>query len=181
MPKKTCTHCKRSQVLSAYPKNKRLRDGHDQICKTCRAERERIRRRVLDPELAGREAARKKRNRLRMRRYDPFQLMVNAARTRARKRGVPCDIEANYLLKLWETSKGVCPVSGHEMDLKIAEGQGKRSPYKASLDRIVPSRGYVPGNVRLVCWAVNAMKQNMDDAELLDWCTAIVDTHRRKR
>ena len=46
---------------------------------------------------------------------------------------------------------------------EIGEGAGA-SHFAPSPDRIVPSRGYVPGNVRRVLWMVNRAKSRMTEA-----------------
>jgi hypothetical protein len=43
-----------------------------------------------------------------------------------------------------------------------------------SLDRVVPSRGYVRGDVVLCCDIVNKMKWDMNSSELIAWCRKVV-------
>lgn len=57
--------------------------------------------------------------------------------------------------KVWA---GECEATG----LPLHFGDG-RSPFSPSIDRISPSLGYVPGNVRVVCWAVNSMVGDWGD------------------
>jgi hypothetical protein len=52
--------------------------------------------------------------------------------------------------------------------LKLEIGENGRTPSSPSLDRIVPSLGYVPGNVVVVSWKVNRIK-----------CDASVDDLRK--
>jgi hypothetical protein len=47
------------------------------------------------------------------------------------------------------------------------EFEGKRNPFRPSLDRIDSSRGYEPGNVRLVTLAANLAMSNWGDETLL--------------
>jgi len=45
-----------------------------------------------------------------------------------------------------------------------------------SLDRIDNSQGYVIGNVRLICYSINAFRANGTDAEMIAIARAIVAT-----
>ena len=49
----------------------------------------------------------------------------------------------------------------------------KVNPFKASLDRIDPTKGYTEDNVRWVCWAVNQMKSDKTEAEFGFWVTTL--------
>lgn len=176
---KVCTECKRQQSFAAFSKSKRMLDGHESVCKNCRSVREKKRRAERNPALLEQESLRKERDRLRYRGQDPFKLMRNAASTRAKKAGVPFDITADDLYQMWEDCAGRCPVSGQKMTLKVSAGQSNRSPFKASLDRIVPEEGYTLENSRLVCWQVNCMKAQLPDEELIRWCRYIVEENVR--
>lgn len=46
--------------------------------------------------------------------------------------------------------------------------------FSPSIDRIVPDRGYVPGNIRFVLHAVNSMKNDGTDADMVMIARAIV-------
>lgn len=70
-----------------------------------------------------------------------------------------------YLKSLWETQKGLCAISGENMDLRIGINEAHLN--KASLDRIDNSKGYVPENLHLVCWWVNSMKSKYTMKEFL--------------
>lgn len=58
----------------------------------------------------------------------------------------------------------VCPVFG----TPLALGGGWHSPTGPSVDRIRPELGYVKGNVRIICYRANTLKNN-----------ATLDEHRR--
>jgi len=78
--------------------------------------------------------------------------LVAAARVRARRTGTvfalsPTDIDALQSV----IDLGRCELSGVELTL-----DGGRLATSPSLDRVVPSLGYVTGNVRIVCHALNA-------------------------
>lgn len=86
--------------------------------------------------------------------------LLNSAQRRAREKGVP--FELNVALRAFVASalqEGVCELTG----LPIEPNAGRRTPFSPSLDRISPALGYIPGNVRVVCWAVNAMVGDWGD------------------
>jgi hypothetical protein len=49
----------------------------------------------------------------------------------------------------------------------------KKTPIKASLDRIDPNIGYVKGNVEFVCYCINVMKNDFAKKEMIDFINLI--------
>lgn len=93
--------------------------------------------------------------------------MLKLARQRARSALVPFDLREDD----FEIPK-TCPVLG----IELCHGQGRRGPNDRSptLDRIVPTLGYVRGNVIVVSWRANRLKSDARMREL----TCIVDFYR---
>ncbi len=86
---------------------------------------------------------------LRRRRHEmPARPIWERARKRARDRGLPFMI-AKDSINIPQT----CPALGLVIELR-----GQRSASSPSLDRIVPERGYVPGNVRVISDRANRLK-----------------------
>lgn len=79
-------------------------------------------------------------------------------------------IALDDLHDLYTAQRGRCAVSGVEMTHRVGGG---RCYTNISIDRLNPGGEYVIGNVRLVCLAVNLMRLDMTDAELVDWCEKI--------
>lgn len=63
----------------------------------------------------------------------------------ARKRGLTCDLDADYLLDLFEKQKGRC----YWLGIPMVPSVESRNPARPSVDRLVPTLGYVRGNVVL--------------------------------
>ncbi|MCB4365444.1 hypothetical protein KIH07_17000 [Hydrogenophaga taeniospiralis] len=108
-------------------------------------------------------------------------LLANA-RKNARARGLEITITLDDILALAELSQGRCMLTGisfeHGAATSLADISSRRKRVWApSLDRIESSKGYVPGNVRLVCMAVNAALQEFGDAVLLRIAKALVERH----
>lgn len=90
------------------------------------------------------------------------------AKTNA-KRGLGCSMTVDDLVELFEQQEGRCAVTGMEMT------HTKEDPHsRVSIDRLDCNVGYDKGNVRLVCAAVNLMRNRMEDDELLFWSRAVV-------
>ena len=99
---------------------------------------------------------------------------ARACRGRAHKEGVPFD-EAFIAATADQIKRQEfrCAATGIPFDLdEIGEGAGA-SHFAPSPDRIVPSLGYVPGNVRWVLWMVNRAKGRMTEAQFHKMCQAI--------
>ena len=88
---------------------------------------------------------------------NPKRVMVHNARQRARKAELPCTVEAEDF-ELTE----VCPCCETPYEL-TGRAASATSP---SLDRIIPSLGYLPDNVVVVCLACNVRKNDASPAEL---------------
>ena len=103
---------------------------------------------------------------------NPVPVLVHSAKGRSRRFGVPFSdkIEAPAAAA-WK--RGTCEVSGIPFS-----GTGGQSPFSMSIDRIEPQKGYVPGNVRFVCWWVNAACGSWGLEMILPAMRAIVDANR---
>ena len=78
--------------------------------------------------------------------------------------------------KLWEKQEGCCAVTGMPMIAEAAD-KSMMAPFRPSLDRIVPNRGYVSGNVRLVATIVNSAIGEWGLDPFLTMCRAAVARH----
>jgi len=99
---------------------------------------------------------------------------ARSCRGRARNEGVPFD-EAFVAAVADDLERQgyCCAATGIPFDLDaIGEGAGA-SHFAPSPDRVVPSRGYVPGNVRWVLWMVNRAKGRMTEEQFQTMCHAI--------
>jgi hypothetical protein len=80
--------------------------------------------------------------------------LMRSCRKRQRKNGIEVAVTLADVERLLMDSNGVCAVTGIPFD-DAQIGQFRRRPFAPSLDRIECSKGYVPGNLRVVCVAVN--------------------------
>mgnify|MGYP003520333478 CR=1 FL=1 len=100
--------------------------------------------------------------------------LSSMAKNRAKTKKLLYDIAGAYLLKLWLEQDGCCAVSGEEFDLSRPE-DGLANWNAPSLDRIVPALGYTKGNVRLVCYQINAAMQHYGTEHFLKLCKLVSD------
>jgi hypothetical protein len=84
--------------------------------------------------------------------------LVLCAKSRSKRVGLPFDLTVYDLAPL--PSK--CPVLG----LWLVYNNRRVGPDSPSLDRLVPSRGYVRGNVRVISQRANALRSNGTADEL---------------
>lgn len=90
-------------------------------------------------------------------RNSPTKRMVEAAKVRAKRIGVPFDLD-------WRTIEipKVCPVLGIDM----VAGQKGFCDTAPSFDRLIPALGYVASNVRVISYRANAIKRDATVDEL---------------
>ncbi len=84
---------------------------------------------------------------------------VSAARIRARKQNLPFSLTVADVLAVLPEDL-CCPIFGVPLVF------GKHGQYSPSLDKIIPSLGYVRGNVAIISVRANLMKSNANAFEL---------------
>jgi len=86
------------------------------------------------------------------RKKDIRRTMLDNARARSKKAGVPCTITLNDIYL-----PTCCPIFGTE--LKVSEKHlTEDSP---SLDRVKPELGYIPGNICVISYRANRIKSDL--------------------
>lgn len=100
--------------------------------------------------------------------------LLSRCRGSAKARGQECSLTMAEILDLFKDMR--CAVTGIELRLKW-EGSSRYNPWAPSLDRIDQSKGYVPGNVRPVCWAFNCARQDWPDEVVLAWASSFVQAN----
>ena len=89
-----------------------------------------------------------------------------AAKERASKSSIPFDIELSDII-----IPDSCPVLGIAIDKRL--GRGRRQPDSPSLDKFIPDKGYVKGNIQVISWRANWLKNNgtVDEwIKIANWC-----------
>lgn len=166
--KKKCRMCQLFKTLDQFYKHPSNSDGLSSLCKVCHRE-DSTRRYNANP-IPFRQKSRAREMALRTNpRYRLSRLLERVRQLDS----VPCDLTLEYLHQLYLTQEGRCALTGWTMTLGEST-DGMATPDAMSIDRVIGSRGYVVGNVRLVVSQINFAKHRFDDGQLLDLCTAVV-------
>lgn len=87
----------------------------------------------------------------------PERMLLKQAQGRAKKQGIPFNIEETDIV-----IPDVCPVLG----LPLTKSIGKPTCNSPSVDKIIPDLGYVKGNVKVISYRANRLKNDASLAEL---------------
>lgn len=98
--------------------------------------------------------------------------LLRDARTRALKAGLAFSLDKNDVC-----IQERCPVCDVVYNMDGDKDHKRSSP---SIDRLVPSLGYVKGNILVMCLRCNQLKQDQSPEELLRFAIKINDLTRRQ-
>jgi hypothetical protein len=91
-----------------------------------------------------------------------LQVQLNTRKNSAKKLGIPFDITIDDI-----EQPEYCPVLGIKLNYGWGGKNGHlRDPAKATIDKVNPLLGYVPGNVFVISWRANKLKSDMTLHEL---------------
>lgn len=88
------------------------------------------------------------------------QRMLESARNRAKNINIVCTISLDDI-----EAPTHCPALGILLDYR-AKGKTHAGANSPTLDRLVPSLGYVPGNVAVISMRANSIKHNATPREV---------------
>ncbi len=97
----------------------------------------------------------------------------------AKNRGIPFDLDKEYLWELFLSQHGRCSLSG--IDIKFSSSAKLRLETTASLDRIDSNVGYIRGNVQWTHKWINLMKNDLEMEEFIDFCRAVAKHNSKKK
>jgi len=83
---------------------------------------------------------------------------------RCKRTGIECD--RDFLLELVKSKPVRCPCCKRKINYKISNTVFYPIPDGPSLDRIDATKGYIRGNVAIICWRCNALKRDATLSEL---------------
>lgn len=102
--------------------------------------------------------------------------IIKDSKKRAGLKGWQYNLDADYLIDLWQQQNGKCVVSGIDLQTE-SWSREEKNPYRASLDRIDNSKGYIKGNVRFTTHWVNNAKSTWPD-EIFESFTKAISQNR---
>jgi len=101
---------------------------------------------------------------------NPARKLLLSCRGSAKARGLKCTITVEMIDTMLASM--TCSATGLALTLE-RDGPTRSNPWAPSIDRIDCSKGYVPGNVRLVCWAFNQMRGEFPDEVVMALAKAL--------
>jgi len=123
-------------------------------CKSCRA---------LYSKTEGKEM--KNRVAIKQRKKHRLNMIFNSAKGNSKRKGIKFDLSQDFINSLFEKQKGLCFYSGKPMYDDITGMENSND--SVSIDKIIPSKGYIEGNVVLCRWIINRIKQDLTIEEFL--------------
>ncbi len=177
---KQCTRCQQTKPMEGFSKDKTRPDGRHSVCKECisdymkryHAEHKlEIKKKRHQRYIRNRDEERQKnkenrekngwkwnQTRREKHKQNPLIMMCRQAKIRAKKKGLEFCISPSSL-----TIPSTCPVLG----IPLFVSSGSVCYNSPTLDRVDNSKGYVPGNVVIVSFKANTIK-NMASIEELE-------------
>jgi hypothetical protein len=166
--------CKKCDAVSAasvdhsimFYRHPTAKDGFQSSCKKCCLQKERDYRtknpekfKIKDRVQYAKHKDSNKENKKRWVKNNYAKVLLGAAKQRAKAKNIPFDIKADDI-----TIPTHCPVLG--IRLRQNEDGSKRPFDSPSLDRIIPSLGYVRTNIRVISLRANRIKHDATVEEL---------------
>jgi hypothetical protein len=165
-----CKECQKTKFTKDFNKDKNGADGLFGICKECRGKK-----------AASYYQDNKDRIRLRMAEYyeknkdkwveyknlNRATKMWYTANKTAEKKNLPFNITIEDI-----SIPESCPVCGIVMETDTIRNK------VPSLDKYEPSRGYVVGNIWVICFKCNTRKQDMTGEKMIDFGTRLVEAFK---
>ena len=102
-----------------------------------------------------------------------FVRAANSAKRRSSQKEIPFEISAKFLKDLYIEQNGLCYYSGMPISMVKRDPRVLHDPFKMTLDRVDPKKGYVKDNVVWCAYCVNSMKQKMPLKTFVNVCRAI--------
>lgn len=87
-------------------------------------------------------------------------------------------LTTEHMLEQLTLQNGLCAISG--VPLTCLLEQGKKFKTNASIDRIIAGGEYLPGNIQLVCSALNSWRGDTDLQEFIWFCQQVTEYQKGK-
>lgn len=102
---------------------------------------------------------------------NPEAVMLRSAKHRAKKHGIPFDLEKSDI-----EIPELCPVFGIPLVCNAGSGSAKQN--SPSLDKITPELGYVKGNIQVISNLANVMKHDASPEQLVLFAEWVLKTYK---
>lgn len=98
---------------------------------------------------------------------DTRELLVERARSRAKRENIPFNLTKEDIILPKK-----CPVFGFDLKRNVGCKSGKYNSY--SIDKIIPEKGYIKGNIQIISHKANCMKHNASLDDLIKFAKWIM-------
>lgn len=166
---KTCSRCHEVKPAAAFSLNPHMKLGLASACRACdnaASSEAKRRRRLENPRPTRVKKISKARSREEVHRKtkerriaNPIKSLLQMIRSRCNREGIPFDLTPEDF-----TIPERCPALG--IPLIYNPQHNVRPQTGLSFDRIIPSKGYVKGNVRIISFRANRIKSDASLEEL---------------
>jgi len=95
---------------------------------------------------------------------------------RLKNRDKEVTVTLESLKEIWDSQKGICPLTGWTLELPTQSKNYKLKLRTASLDRIDNSKGYAVDNVRFVSVMFNLARNQFSDEDVIEFARAVTKT-----
>lgn len=157
-----CDNCglKAQKPLSEYIRNKKL-GRHNFCCRTCSCTfKNKLYKNNLSNAQKQCQQQIKEYCYNRKDEWTPYRYSLR----NAKKRFKEFNLTLEDLRTIWTNQNGICPYTGLKLQLPTYK-KCNNIWYRASLDRIDSTKGYVVGNIQFISTPINFMKSTMSDLE----------------
>lgn len=158
---KICNVCKIEKPFDDFGKEERRKSGYRSTCKPCERYRTKVFR-EQNPDHGKKWVSENKDKvrKIKQRQHHSHSMAQHlwiGAKRRARENNYPFDIEIEDIVV-----PEFCPLLNIPM-FKVGKVKTSNSP---SLDKVIPSRGYVRGNIQVISFRANSLKSDATLDEL---------------
>lgn len=170
---KKCRTCSIEKPLSEYHKDREKKYGVRSICKPCASEEtHKYYLKNIDTIKTKVSIYRKSYVPRHTRKID--SRLRNLCTTAKQRKNKEFNISETDLFDLWGKQEGLCAYT--KLPMLATSNQFNT----VSLDRIDSSKGYVVGNIQLVCAAINKMKQEYSEELFIQLCHCVAQNNSIK-
>lgn len=93
----------------------------------------------------------------------------------------PIEIDVDYVYRVGSSQDFLCALTGEKLEFNRG-GQmwlGKWcNPNSCTIDRIDSNKGYVKGNIQLITWRANCLKQHLNNKEFIEFCKDVAQWNK---
>jgi hypothetical protein len=103
-------------------------------------------------------------------------LNENLSRAKKRENAQEVSIDPWYLLEIGDCQNWKCALTGWDLEFQRGGtnwGGKWCNPMSCTIDRLDNNYGYIPGNVQLVTWKANMIKNHLSNDEFVNLCKAV--------